>query len=381
MSNELTVLQTEMSSSLIRHTKELTQETYSQFKEKVLPGIINEIMHLRDTGTVLGVEGIKLTKHAFSSSLKLATNLLPEAKPRFDGSIDNIWTAYTFGAVGIKGDKLSKPEQAILSKIEITIMNNSVTKNIPQIPKITERLLSILEKDCYPWTEFSHALNDDEKFQKQFISMANSPAFGLIVEAKTIEQLLLPLSKEALKQAILLTAFSHVMKFDKDKYGQEIRSKATETAFKTAIACKTLANDGYNLNETSAFMTGLSLHLGSITALRIMRQSGFELGGVYSRPFVKRLQQLVTLMSYRISLAWKLPKQTRMAIKEQAVLGQNPKLSPHGEALFLASNIAMAHYLSSNNIIVNSKHKVAAVIGLDRLAICKSSFDTLNNTQ
>jgi len=381
MSTDLIALQKEMSSSVVRHTKELVKGHYSQLTGKVLPVVGREISHLKSTGVDLAQDGFEITKNVISRSIDLAIEYLPEPKPSFEGPVDEAWSAFSFGATGFKEDKLSKQEYKVLSEIEISIMNNTVVKNIPQLPKIAPRLINALKEDSYPWTEFSIILREDEKFQKRFLTIANSPAFGLKAEAKTIEQLLIPLNKNDLKQAILITAISTVMEFDKDKYGKESRNRITETAFKTAIACKTLASDGFEVDEESAFITGLTYHVGAITALRIMRNTGFVTCSVLSKPFVKRLQQLIALMTYQIVLAWKLPKNIRIAIKEQAVLGENPKLSPLGEILFLASRVAMAHYLSSNKIIKDSRDKVAVIVGLDRLAVCETSFETLNTIQ
>ena len=378
MTTQPTKLETQLSSSVIRHTRDLVQGKYTMFTHKLLPKLSHEINNLKNAGVDIGSESLKITRQALSRSLDLAVDLLPEPKPGFEGSIDNIWTAYAFGATGIKGEKLSKQEYNALNALETAIMKNTVIRNVPQLPKIVPQLLKTLKSDSYPWTDFSMILTEDSKFQDIFLTIANSPAFNLSAKANTVEQLFLPFGKEDLKQAVLITAITYVMEYDKGNYAKEARAKNLETAFKTAIACKTLASDGFDIDESNAFITGLTSYVGSVTALRFMRSTDFELNTVYSAPFVARLQQLISLMSYQITLHWKLPKDIRTAIKEQATLGENAKLSTLGEVLFLGTRVGMAHYLNSRKKIKEAKSKVIELVGIDRFAVCETSFETLN---
>jgi len=372
-------LDKQMSSSVIRHAKDLVKGSGTRFTDKVLPGLSAEINNLRSAGVELGQESLRISKLAFSRSLDLAAELLPEPKPGFEGTVDNIWTAYAFGATGIKGEKLSTEEYKVLNSLEVSIMNKSIVRNMPQLPTIVTKLLRSLKTENYPWTEFSIAIREDKAFNSRFLAVANSPAFNLRAKANTIEQLLLPMSRDDLRQATLITAITYVMSFDQDSYGKKSRSMNIESAFKTALACKTLATDGFDLDDSSAFITAITGFTGVIPALRVMRTLNFELNSSYSVPFVKRLNQLIALISYQIATRWKLPKENRVAIKEQATLGENAKLSYMGELLFLGSRVGMSHFLYNKDAINEAKEKVIELVGIDRLAICETSFDTLNS--
>ena len=371
-------LEKQMSSSIIRHAKDLVNGSGTRFTNKILPSLSAEINNLRSAGVELGHESVRISKLAFSKSLDLASELLPEPKSGFDGTIDNIWTAYAFGASGIKGEKLSTEEYKVLNSIEVAIMNKSIVRNTPQLPKIVTKLLNCLKTENYPWTDFSIAIREDKIFNSRFLAVANSPAFNLRAKANTIEQLLLPMSRKDLKQATLITAITYVMSFDKDSYGKKSRSLNIESAFKTALACQTLATDGFDIDESNAFITAITSFTGLIPALRVMRTLNFDLNSTYSVPFVKRLNQLIALISFQIASRWKLPKEHRVAIKEQATLGENAKLSYMGELLFLGTRVGMSHFLYNKDAINEAKEKVIELVGIDRLAICESSFDTLN---
>jgi len=376
-----TELEKQMSSSVIRHAKDLVKGSSTRFTDKILPSLSAEINNLRSAGVELGQESLRISKLAFSKSLNLATELLPEPKPGFEGSVDNIWTAYIFGATGIKGEKLSTEEHNVLNTLELTIVKKTIARNTPQLPKVVTKLLRCLKTENYPWTEFNITIHEDKAFNSRFLAVANSPAFNLRSKANTIEQLLLPMSREDLKQAILITAITYVMSFDKDSYGKTSRSLNIESAFKTGLACKTLATDGFHLDESSAFITAITSLTGVIPVLRVMRTLNFDLNSVYSVPFVKRLNQLIALVSYQIATRWKLPKENRVAIKEQATLGENAKLSYMGELLFLGSRVGMSHFLYNKDTIDEAKEKVIELVGIDRLAICETSFETLNSFQ
>ena len=351
---------------LIAQGKNLLTHNAQQLQQQWLPKAKLQLKKANHVFRQSSCYAFVKSKQSLQSAMVTAIGLLPEPRQKLELSLESNFQRRLLGDVIITDKPASNIESRIIDCLESSLLSGHSSKKTPALPKIMTELLKSLRDDVYPWNNFRAKLNTDPAMEKSFMQENHYDS----------ELLVLPTDKSALKKLLLRISIENVMEYDRDQYGQKIRNRVMTQALKTAISAEQLATEGYG-DSTEAWLAGLVQNIAQINIVQQMRHFQLDLGKRLSLSFINDLQRLNALISYQIAVQWKLPKSICVALKEQATLGLNSKLSALGEGLYLASRIAMVHSLNATGEQQTCPDVLREFAGIDRLAICESTYESL----
>lgn len=137
-------------------------------------------------------------------------------------------------------------------------------KEIPPLPQIATRVLSIMRKDDYSLSEIVYLVSKDLALTAEILKMANSAIFSPKEEIKDLRHAIVILGAKNLKN--LLIALSMKSYFYNDGSKIELAKKIWEHSLCVAILMRILAKE-VNVDTGDAFLLGILHDIGKVIFL------------------------------------------------------------------------------------------------------------------
>jgi HD-like signal output (HDOD) protein len=240
----------------------------------------------------------------------------------------------------------NEQETAVLAAVsEILSSQQSGAALVRRLPGVIPQLLQSLRSDSFSGTQLSRTISNDIVLVAAVVRLANSSLAGSGKSISSVENAVMVIGQEGLRQLITGVAFRPIIDIKSGTFTRALAPRIWDQSERCAVACRTLAASA-GLDPFEAFLAGLVQHVGLIVTLRIMDQNAKDESQLGSALFCSSLLRDARTLSINIGKEWNFPPQVTLAISEQGATRRGAPMSPLGQLL------AMSDYLSKVRILV-----------------------------
>lgn len=244
------------------------------------------------------------------------------------------------GLVPIEGDFIDSIKQVINS-------GGALDDELPRLPDLIPRLLKLLRSDDCSWRDVVETITQDSVLVAGVIKVANSPLYRLNVLADNLEQIVVHLGQNGVREVVMSVAFKPIMQFKGNQLLQQASKKIWHHSLKSAIACRTIA-DHYDVNNFDAYLAGLMHTAGMSIIIKELAKTQNLTEIPFSTAFNEQIAALSKQITATIVEGWGMPQTVFEAISEQTDRKSEKDITDLGQILLQGSTVSMQHTLMTD---------------------------------
>lgn len=232
--------------------------------------------------------------------------------------------------------KILKDTNKLLDKPDVII------KLLPQLPQSVLKLKNMLGNSEFNVKEFTGLIDKEPGMASHLIKVANSPLYNHSKkEISDLGHAFMMLGAETVKEHVLMRFFNQIIKIQ-PIYFKMFGEKLWAHSLLTANLAKKLAPT-YNVNEETAYLTGLVHDLGKLLIFQLM-VNAFKSANPDEKPESLLFKKIINAKSMTISIMvvsqWQMPQDLVTAVVELAKVRQQKPETGLGKALHEANLVS-----------------------------------------
>ncbi|MCE3262168.1 MAG: hypothetical protein K0R43_1247 [Pseudoduganella sp.] len=285
-----------------------------------------------------------------------------EGGPDFEQKdlVNSAFQRWLFGLP--EGDSLdiTMPEGRVLHELILAAQSgHNAADMLRRMPGVIPQLLQSLRSESFAGADIARKLSNDLVLVGAVLRLANAAIqnSGEATTINSVEHAVIVIGQEGLRQLITTVAFRPIIDLNSGHYTKQMAPRIWEQSEKSAIACRMLAPE-FGVDPFAAFLAGLVLNAGLLTALRVMDGAANEPGALGSSMFRARLAREARAISAGIAEAWRFPPAITQAIREQEDVRKGGALSPMARVLALGDYLAKIRLLAANGVLNDSENNL-----------------------
>jgi HD-like signal output (HDOD) protein len=243
------------------------------------------------------------------------------------------------GAANASNDE----EAALIAALDRHSSASDAAALVPRVPSVLPQLLQTLRDPDTSMTELSREVAQDPVLVAAVLNVANSPYYRPAKPIASIEQALLILGHDALRQLIARVAFKPVLSRQSGEFTWRGAPVIWDQSERCGVACHVLA-PGVGASGFETFLAALLQNAGTIVSLRVL-----DLQGAKSRAFSSSFCRLFIADSRRwacnIGRQWGFPADVVNAVAEQDPPATVPPSTVRGKLLRACEQLSEARIL------------------------------------
>ena len=258
-------------------------------------------------------------------------------------SINGAWNAWLFDRAD-GGLELSDAETRVLEALAaIVASQQSGAALVRRMPGLVPQLLQSLRSETFSGSALSRTIASDPVLVAAIVRLANSCYRGTGQSITSVEQAVILIGQEGLRQLITTVAFRPIIDVRSGFYTRRLAPHLWAHSERCAIAARRLAGAG--IEPFDAFLAGLLQNVGLIVSLRIMDQEAKDGERLGSDVFLAQLARDTRRLCASIAREWNFPEPVAQALLEQGELRRGVVMSPLGRLLKLADYLGKVRML------------------------------------
>ncbi len=263
--------------------------------------------------------------------------------------INGAWNAWLFdGADG--GLELSAAEAHVLEALAaIASSQQSGAALVRRMPGLVPQLLQSLRSETFSGSALSRTIATDPVLVAAVVRLANSCWQGTGQSIASVEQAVILIGQEGLRQLITTVAFRPIIDVRSGFYTRRLAPHLWAHSERCAIAARRMAGAG--IEPFDAFLAGLLQDVGLIVSLRVMDQEAKDGERLGSDVFLAQLARDTRRLCASIAREWNFPETVSTALLEQGELRRGVIMSPLGRLLKLADYLGKVRMLVEQGLI------------------------------
>ena len=220
---------------------------------------------------------------------------------------------------------------------------------IPRLPTVIPQLMQSLKDEKMTGAQLAHQISRDPVLVGEVIRLANSPYYRRSHKIASIEQAVVLVGQNGLRQLIARVAFYPILNLRSGSMTRLAGSRIWSQSEKCALVGRCLAEQRKE-DVFSAYLAGLVSNVGMMVGLHLMDQllSTKEEGIPRSWDFYHRFIHQAARFSHRIVEEWSFPETVALAIGELAERDSNEAISPLGKILSLSDRYSKISVLQEH---------------------------------
>jgi HD-like signal output (HDOD) protein len=273
--------------------------------------------------------------------------------------VNGAWNGWLFDRCGEGGLDVNDAEERVLDALAaILASQQSGAALVRRMPGLVPQLLQSLRSDSFSGSALSRTISSDPVLVAAIVRLANNCQSGSGKRIASVEQAVILIGQEGLRQLITTVAFRPIIDINSGFYTRRLAPKLWEHAERCAMSARRIAADGAAAEPFDAFLAGLLQNVGLIAALRIM--DGAVRGDT-------------RLLAASIAREWNFPESVAVALLEQGELRKGAPMSALGRVLKLTDYLGKVRMLVENGLLDESE--TALFSGLPAQAVqCYSTL-------
>jgi HD-like signal output (HDOD) protein len=272
----------------------------------------------------------------------------------------------------------NEQESNVLAAVaEILGSQQSGAALVRRLPGVIPQLLQSLRSDTFSGTQLSRTISNDIVLVAAVVRLANSSLAGSGKSISSVENAVMVIGQEGLRQLITGVAFRPIIDIKSGTFTRTLAPRIWDQSERCAVACRTLAAN-FGIDPFEAFLAGLVQHVGLIVTLRIMDQNAKEEGQLGSALFCSSLLRDARTLSINIGKEWNFPPQVTLAISEQGTMRRGAVMSPLGQLLAASDYLSKVRILVENDRLAEGDARLFKGLG-DAAFACYQALDAIDD--
>ncbi len=265
--------------------------------------------------------------------------------------VGTAWNAWLFERADEGGLELNPFEAQVLATLAgILSSQQSGAALVRRMPGLIPQLLQSLRSESFSGSALSRTISSDVVLVAAVIRLANSCYQGTGATVTSVEQAVILIGQEGLRQLITTVAFRPIIDVHSGFYVRRLAPILWEHAERCAIAARRMAA-ARGVEGFDAFLAALLQNVGLTVALRSMDQTtkGEPLLG--SGMFWAQLARDARRLSVSIAREWNFPETVVRALDEQGGMRKGAQMSPLGSLLMLTDYLGKLRVLVEQGVL------------------------------
>jgi len=250
------------------------------------------------------------------------------------------------------------PEGRVLHDLIMAAQSgHNAADMLRRMPGVIPQLLQSLRSENFAGAEIARKISNDLVLVGSVLRLANAAILnsGEATAINSVEHAVIVVGQEGLRQLVTTVAFRPIIDLNSGHYTKLLAPRIWDQSEKSAIACRMLAPE-FGVDPFEAFLAGLVLNSGLLTALRVMDSVNAKPGELGSATFRARLVREGHAISAGISEAWNFPPAITQAIREQETA--RGAVTPMARVLAVGDYLSKIRMLQASGALDDTAHNL-----------------------
>lgn len=221
---------------------------------------------------------------------------------------------------------------------------------VPRVPTVVPALLRTLRDPTTSMRELSRHVAQDPTLVAAVLKVANSAHFRTSRPIASIEQALLVLGQDALRQVVARIAFKPILNVNSAGATARAAPLIWQQAERCGLACHVLG-PSFGASGFEAFLGALLQNAGTIAAVRLLDRAGAMPSHGCSDDFYTALVAHARRLASDIGRHWTFPDAVIAAVESQVPMLLHSSASPLAMLLHTSDRLSKARLLFEANLV------------------------------
>lgn len=246
------------------------------------------------------------------------------------------------------GLETSAAETAVLAGLAATLaVPGSGAALVRRLPGLVPKLLQSLRSDSFSGAVLARTISSDPVLVAAIVRLANTAYEGSGATVASVEQAVILIGQEGLRQLITSVAFHPIIDVQAGWYTRRLAPRLWEHSERCATAARRLAAE-MKVEPFDAFLAGLLQNVGLVVALRAMDRESANAPGMGSAIYLAQLARDTRRLGASIAQEWHFPQAVVTALLEQGGMRKDAPVSPLGRLLRLTDHLGKLRLLAED---------------------------------
>jgi len=247
--------------------------------------------------------------------------------------IDTAYADWLFGGWRADAPGTAAAEARVLESLNaIARSQHSGADLMRRMPGVVPQLLQSLRSETFSGADIARKISSDVVMVAEVIRLANSSALVSGQPVTSVQNAVLVIGQEGLRQLVTSVAFRPIIDFNAGPHTRRIAPRIWDHAERCAHTCRKLA-PAFGVEPLDAFLAGLVLNAGLMVSLGMMDRHGQDGQRLGSAAFTARLMPAARLVASGIAKEWRFPDGVSQALTEQVAVRKGAAMSDMGRLL------------------------------------------------
>jgi hypothetical protein len=249
------------------------------------------------------------------------------------------------------GLDLNDAETRVLEALDAILSSQqSGAALVRRMPGLVPQLLQSLRSDTFSGSALSRTISSDVVLVAAVIRLANTAYAGTGAAINSVEQAVILIGQEGLRQLITTVAFRPIIDVHSGYFVRRLAPRLWEHAERCAASARQLAGE-LGVEPFDAFLAGMLQDVGMIVALRVMDGATNGAPGLGAGLFLAQLTRATRLLGASIAREWNFPETVVTALGEGGGLRRGATTSPLGRLLQLTDYLGKLRMLVEQGLV------------------------------
>jgi HD-like signal output (HDOD) protein len=278
--------------------------------------------------------------------------------------VNTAWHDWLFERTGDDdaGLDLNDAETRVLDSLKtILASQQSGAALVRRMPGLIPQLLQSLRSDTFSGSALSRTISSDVVLVAAVIRLANTAYAGTGAAVSSVEQAVILIGQEGLRQLITTVAFRPIIDVHSGYFVRRLAPRLWEHAERSAASARQLAGD-LGIEPFDAFLACMLQNVGLIVALRLMDSATNGAPGLGGGLFLAQLARDTRLLGASIAREWNFPETVVAALVEQGGSRRGAAMSPLGRLLQLTDHLGKLRMLAEQGLLPDADADLFAAL-------------------
>lgn len=231
--------------------------------------------------------------------------------------IDFMFASWLFEAENHPEVFTNQTEDAILAALDEVVRSEQAGAHlVRRMPAVIPQLLQSLRSPDFSAAEVASKIAHDLVLVAEVLRLANSVAYNPGKPVDSIDQAILILGQDGLRQLVTSVAFKPIINLKSGSFTRRLAPRLWSQSERCAVACRLLARE-QPVDPLDAFLAGLIQNIGMTVSLRVIDKMSEGRQPIGSPTFCNALATDGRAMAANIAGEWHFPEPVIAAIREQ----------------------------------------------------------------
>lgn len=266
-------------------------------------------------------------------------------------SLDGAFVSRVLGGEVDPAASLSAAESAALQAFLAVLESDLADRQlIPRLPAMLPRLMSALRDPASTNKALAALIGRDMVSVSEVLRLANSPFYRRASETRSLEQAVLVIGRQGLKQMVTNLLVKPIFGAGQGSFSGAAGPLLWEQSEKAALVNAALAKHD-RADEFDAYLAGIASTLGLLVGCRVLDKLTLKLPPAHSQVFRDKWMVLARQLSARVTRLWGFPDGACAAL-DGMLLPVHSQLPADSQRLYSAERFSRYHCLHGGQLPV-----------------------------